>query len=130
LCLLYERNGINMRNNEISELREKVTIMTPKEGLTEEYCINRINEALKAYIDHDADSDGILYIDIKREDAEKLFNDLFENATFDDYKETYIEEETEGCDIVPMWGLLCDIVGEDVIFNSKTKNLVNPHKHI
>gem|GEM_PF-2918623 len=119
-----------MRNNEISELREKVTIMTPKEGLTEEYCINRINEALKAYIDHDADSDGILYIDIKREDAEKLFNDLFENATFDDYKETYIEEETEGCDIVPMWGLLCDIVGEDVIFNSKTKNLVNPHKHI
>lgn len=113
-----------MRSNEILELRRKVSIMTPKTGLTEEQCIKRFNEALKSYVDSDADSDGIIYIEIERTEAEKLFNDLFENATFSDYLEIY-DEDMDGttCDITPMWGLLCEVIGDDVYFNKKTKEL-------
>lgn len=113
-----------MRNSEITELREKVTIFTPKSGLTEAQCISRFNEALKTYIDHDSDSEGILYLEINNEEAKKLFCDMFENATFEEYLETYIDDPNiEGLDIVPMWGLLCDIISEDIHFNSKTREL-------
>lgn len=114
-----------MISKEVIDLRDKISIMTPKNGVTEEYCIKRFNEALKdGYIDSDADSDGIIYIEINFNEAESLFNDLFENATFNDYLETHCEgADDTSCDIAPMWGLLCKVIGDDVYFNAKNGEL-------
>jgi len=116
-----------MRNNEITELRDELPVMTPKAGLTEKNCIERINEALKlGYVDYDSDSDGMLYLEIETKEAERLYNDLFENGTFEDYLNTYEDDTKAGCDICNMWGLLCNIISDDVQYNFKTHELYKP----
>lgn len=118
-----------MASKEVLDLRENVTIMTPKQGLTEDDCIKKFNKALKNYLDSDSDEDGIIFIEIEIEEAERLFNDLFENATFTDYLETYeIDTEEKVCDISPMWGLLCNVISDEVLFNRKTKELFKPQQ--
>lgn len=112
-----------MRNTEIIEKRNKLPIFTPKEGLTEEVCIEQFNNALKAYLEHDCDGEDITYILIPISSAENLFNELFENGTFQDYLETYVDEPEDGCDITPMWALLCNLISEDVKFNTKSKQI-------
>ncbi len=112
-----------MRGNEIIEKRKELPIFTAKEGLTEADCIEKFNRALKAHQDHDCDSESIIYIEISRNEAEILFNELFDNSTFEDYLDTYSDDAEGDIDIVPMWGLLCDVISDDVLYNMKTKEL-------
>lgn len=96
-----------------------------KEGLTEDDCIEKINNAIhEDFVEDDASGDEIIYIAIGNESAEKLFDELFEGATFQDYKDYFDQDrvwEGKACDISMMLNYI-PVLSEDVFYSINTKN--------
>lgn len=97
-----------------------------KEGLTEDDCIKKINNAIQEdFIEDDVDSEEIVYIAIGNKSAEKLFNELFEGATFQNYKDYFDQDRTwkgKACDISMLLSYI-PVLSDDVYYSIKNKKL-------
>jgi hypothetical protein len=95
-----------------------------KDGLTEGDCLRKINDAIhEDFVEDDVSSGEIVYIAIGNEPAEKLFNELFEGATFQDYKDYFDQDgswEGKACDIAMMLSYM-PILSDDVYYSVKKR---------
>lgn len=99
-----------------------------KSGITLDFALEKFNEALTEFIDCDADSGELVYIVVSNKAAEKLFNELFEGASFQQYKDYFEIDEVwggEACEITPMLSFLDALLyEEDIIYDIKNKKFL------
>lgn len=99
-----------------------------KENLIEDDCIQKINNAIhEDFVEDNVDSDGIIYIAIGNEPAEKLFNELFEGATFQNYKDYFDQDsswENKACDISMMLDYI-PVLSNNVYYSTSKKRALH-----
>lgn len=95
-----------------------------KPGVTLDLALEKFNEALSEFIDYDADSGELVYIVVSNKAAEKLFNELFEGASFQQYKDYFEIDEiwgNRGCEITSMFSFMDEILTDDIFYDVENK---------
>lgn len=95
-----------------------------KSGITLDLALEKFNEALSEVIDYDTDSGELVYIVVSNKSAEKLFNELFEGASFQQYKDYFEINEicgNSGCEITGMFSFMDEILTNDIFYDAENK---------
>jgi hypothetical protein len=95
-----------------------------KSGITLDFALEKFNEALTEFIDYDVDSGELVYIVVSNKAAEKLFNELFEGASFQQYKDFFEIDEiwgNIGCEITTLFSFMDEILTDDIFYDAKNK---------